>query len=72
MRQFNIIGNNEMSEFDMYWKEKIRVMETESAHGAHDRRDAAGCSNATNRTSRANFISTNHLIKITIDLHEMY
>ena len=33
MRQYNINGNNETSEFDLYWKSLIILMETESAHG---------------------------------------
>ena len=37
MRQFNIIGKNETSKFDMYWKAVIRAMETESTHGVHER-----------------------------------
>ena len=49
MRQFNICGKNETSAFDVYWKSEIRGMETESAHGEHDRRHAAGDSYATNR-----------------------
>ena len=72
MRKFNIIGNNETRKFDLYWKAAIRVMETESAHGAHARRHAAGDYDATNRTSHASFISINHLIKSTIDLFEKY
>ena len=33
MRQYNIHGNNETREFNLYWKSLIRLMETESAHG---------------------------------------
>ena len=72
MRQFNIHGNNETSEFDLYWKAVIRAMEMEITHGAHERRHAASDSNATNRISHAPFISTNHLIKITVQLLETY
>ena len=37
MLQYNIHGNNETSEFDLYWKSLIRLMDTESAHGVHER-----------------------------------
>ena len=72
MRQFNICGNNETGNFGMYWKVAIREMETEIAHGVHETRHAAGDYDATNRISHDNFISTNHLIKITIQLLEKY
>ena len=39
--QFNIRGNNETSEFDLYWKVEIKGMEMESTHEAHDRIHAA-------------------------------
>ena len=47
---FNIHGNNETREFDLYWKAAIRAMDMESAHGAHERRHAAVDYDATNRT----------------------
>ena len=72
MRQFNISGNNETSEFDLYWKAAIRVMETERSHGEHERRHDAGDSDSTNRISHAHFIYTNHIIKSTIQLIEKY
>ena len=72
MRQFNISGNNEMSDFDLYWKSSIRLMDIESLHSAHERTRAAGDYDATNRISHDTFISTNHLIKITIQLLEKY
>ena len=52
----------------MYWKSLIRLMETESAHGVHDRRHAAGDYDDINRISHAPFMSTKHLIKSTIQL----
>ena len=70
MRQYNIYGNNETSEFDLYWKSSIRAMETESAHGAHESRNSAGDYDATNSISHATYISTKHLIKITIQILE--
>ena len=70
MRQFNICSNNETSEFYLYWKAAIIVIETEIAHGVHKRRHAAGDSDATNRISHSSFISTNYLIKITIQIFE--
>ena len=66
MRQYNIHGNNETSEFDMYWKSLIRAMETESAHRAHESRNAAGDYDATNIISHATSMSTKYLIKSTI------
>ena len=66
MRQYNINGNNETSEFDMYCKSLIRAMETESAHGAHERRNSAGDYESTNSISHATYISTKHIIKSTI------
>ena len=68
MQYFNICGNNDTSKFDMYWKSAIRAMETESAHGVHERRHAASDSYSTNRISHSPFMSTNHLIKSTIKL----
>ena len=56
----------------MYWKAAIRSLETKGAHGVHERRYAAGDSDASNRISHAPIISTNHLIKITIQLLENY
>ena len=47
-------------------------METENAHGKHDRRHAAGDSDANNMILYAPFISTNHLIKSTIQIFEKY
>ena len=70
MRKFNIHGNNETSEFDLYWKSLIRAMETESAHGAHERRNSADYYDATNRISHATYMSTKHLIKSTIQILE--
>ena len=72
IRQFNIRGKNEISEFDLYWKTVIRAMETEIAHRAYERIHAAGDYDATNRISHVTFISTNHLIKITIQILEKY
>ena len=72
MRQCNIRGNNETSEFSMNWKAAIREMETEFAHGAHERRNAAGDSDSTSRISHDYFISTNHITKRTIKLLEKY
>ena len=66
MRQYNIHGNNETSEFDMYCKLLIRAMETESAHRAHESRNAASDYDATNSISNATYMSTKHLIKSTI------
>ena len=54
----------------MYWKAAIRAMETEIAHWAHKRRHTANDSDSTNRISHDSFISTNHLIKITMQLLE--
>ena len=68
MLQYNIHGNNETSQFDLYWKSLIRLMVTEIAHGAHERRHAAGDYDAINRISHATFMSTKHLIKSTIQL----
>ena len=68
MHQFNSLGNNEMSEFYMYWKEAIRLMDTERAHRSHERGNSAGDSDATNRITHAPLISTNYLIKSTIQL----
>ena len=68
IRQYNIHGNNETSQFDLYWKSLIRLMETECAHEAHERRHAAGDYDAINRISHATFMSTKHLIKSTIQL----
>ena len=48
MRKFNIRGNNETIEFDLYWKAVIILMETESAHGVHARRHDADYYDATN------------------------
>ena len=70
MRQYNIHGNNETSEFDLYWKSLIRAMETESAHGSHESRNTAGDYDATNRISHATFMSTKHLIKSTVQILE--
>ena len=70
IRQFNIFGNNETSEFGPYWKSEIRAMDMESAHGEHERIHDAGDSDANNRISYSLFISTNHLIKITIHILE--
>ena len=72
MRRFNIRGNNETSKFHMYWKAAIRVMETESAHGEHDRSHAAGDSDSTNRISRSTLIPTKHIIKSIIHILEKY
>ena len=72
MRQFNICGKNETSDFDLYWKSSLRLMDIESSHSAHERTRAAGDSDATNRISHDTFISTNHLIKSTIHLLEKY
>ena len=66
MRQYNINGNNETSEFDMYCKSLIRAMETEIAHRAHESRNAAGDYDATNIISHATYMSTKNLIKRTI------
>ena len=68
MQQFNICGNNETRNVDMYWKAATRKMETESAHVVYERRHAAGDFDATNRISHAPFISTNNLVKITIQI----
>ena len=68
MRQFNIRCNNETRKFDMYRKAAIIAMETESAHRVHERIPAAGDYDATNRISHATFISTNHLIKSTVQI----
>ena len=70
MRRFNIRGKNETSEFDLYWKAEIIAMETESAHGAHERRNSAGDSDATNRISHSPFISTNLIIRTKIQIIE--
>ena len=70
MLQFNICGINEASEFDIYWKVATIAMETKITHGAHERKHAAGDSDVTNRISNVPFISTNHLIKITIKFFE--
>ena len=72
MRKFNICGNNKTIKFDLYWESSIRVTETEIAHGGYDRINSAGDSDATNIISYATFISTNHLIKSTIQLIEKY
>ena len=72
MRQFNIRENNKTSEFDLYWKAAIIVTDTESTHGAYERRHAAGDSDATNRLSHDTLIYTNHIIKSTIQLIEKY
>ena len=72
MRQYNIHGNNETSDFDLYCKSLIRVMETESAHRAHESRNAAGDYYATNSISHVTYISTKHLIKSTIQILEKY
>ena len=45
-------------------------METEIAHGASERRHAAGNSHVTNRISHDNF--TKRLIKITMNIIEKY
>ena len=66
MRQYNIHGNNETSEFDLYWKSLIRAMEMESAHRAHESRNAAGDYDVTNRISHATYMSTKYLIKSNI------
>ena len=71
-RQFNICGKSDMSESDIYWKASIISMDTESARGAHERRHYSGDYDATNRISYATFISTIHIIKITIHLIEKY
>ena len=65
-RKYNINGNNETSEFDLYWKSLIRAMETESAHRAHESRHAAGDYDVTNRISHATYMSTKYIIKIII------
>ena len=70
MRQFNICGKNETRDSYLYWKAEIRAMYTESAHEIHERRHAAGDSYANNRISNDPLISTNNLIKITIQLLE--
>ena len=70
MRQNNIHGNNETSEFDMYCKSLIRAMDTESAHRAHESRNSAGDYDSTNSISNATYISTKHLIKSTIQILE--
>ena len=70
MRKFNICGKNETSKFYIYWKVVIRAMETETAHGAHDRSHAAGDYDNTSRISHDPFISTNHLIKSTMQILE--
>ena len=70
MLKFIFFGKNETSEFDIYWKVVIRAMETETAHGSHDRSHAAGDYDNTSRISHDPFISTNHLIKITMQLLE--
>ena len=72
MWQYNINGNNETSEFDMYCKSLIRVMDTESAHRAHESRNAAGDYDATNIITHATYMSTKHLIKSTIQSLEKY
>ena len=70
MLKFIFFGKNETSEFDIYWKVVIRAMETETAHGAHDRSHAAGDYDNTSRISHDPFISTNHLIKSTMQFLE--
>ena len=70
MRQYNINGNNETSEFDLYWQSLIRAMETEIAHRAHESRNAAGDYDSTNIISHATYMSTKHLIKSTIQILE--
>ena len=70
MRQYNIHGNNETSEFDLYWKSLIRAMDTESAHRAHESRHDDGDYDATNSISHATYMSTKHLIKSTIQILE--
>ena len=68
IRQYNIHGNNETSEFDLYWKSLIILMETESAHEVHERINASGDYDATNRISHAPFMSIKHIIKSTIQI----
>ena len=68
--KFNILDYHETSKFYLYGKAAIISVEMKSAHGAHERRHTAGDSDATNRISHATFISTNHLIKGTIQLLE--
>ena len=70
MRKFNIHGNNETSEFDLYCKSLIGAMETESSHGSHERRNSAGDYDSTNSISHATYISTKHIIKSTIQILE--
>ena len=48
------------------------MMETEIAHGAHYRRHASGDSDSTNSISHDPLISTNRIIKITIQLLKKY
>ena len=70
MRQYNIHGNNETSEFDLYCKSLIRAMDTEITHGAHESINAAGDYDDTNSISHATYMSTKHLIKSTIQILE--
>ena len=70
MRQYNIHGNNETSEFDLYWKSLIRAMDMESAHWAYESRNAAGDYDATSSISHSTYMSTKHLIKSTIQILE--
>ena len=70
MQILNCQGNAETSEFNIFWKGTIRVMETESAYRVYERIHTAGSSDTTNMVSHGPFISTNHLIKCTIILLE--
>ena len=72
MRKFNICGNNDTIKYYMYSKAVIRSMEIESAYGAHHRIHSAIDYDTTNRISHYPVISTNHIIKITIQLLEKY
>ena len=70
MQKFHICGKMRQATFDIYQKAAIRATKTEITHKLHDRRHANYDYDSTNRISHATFISTNHLIKITIQILE--
>ena len=54
------------------YESAIKTTDKNIAHGAHERIYSSGASDATKNISHAPFISTNHLIKITVQLLETY